>query len=158
MKQPESGWRLAVAALALLVGACTGGGTATTTPLSSVPAATLPSPAAASGGPTRSPTVPPNAAPVELQGKWQTELAPGDVVILTIAATVYTLNRYGAGHSGRISVSGHSIEFSGVSGCPDPGRWTWSIDAGVLTFKPTAVPDPCPRYEALKGASYVRPS
>lgn len=103
-----------------------------------------------------SPTVPPDAAPAELQGKWQAELTPGDLVILTIGQTGYSINRYGAGHPGHLSVAGHTIVFSRASGCAGDGTWTWSVDGDVLTFEPTATPDPCPRYEVFKGVSYRR--
>ena len=113
-------------------------------------------PPLATPGPTASPTVPPDVAPAELQGKWQAELAADDVVVLTIGQTGYSINRYGASHPGHLSVTGHTIVFSRVSDCAGDGTWTWSIAGGVLTFEATAAPDPCPRYELLKGVSYRR--
>jgi hypothetical protein len=100
--------------------------------------------------------VPADAAPLELQGKWEAALAADDVVALTIGQNSYSIYRYGQSHPGRLSVAGHTIVFSRATGCAGDGTWTWSIAGGVLTFQATAAPDPCPRYEVLKGVSYRR--
>jgi hypothetical protein len=150
----------AVLLATFLLGACGGvaqptstgpaaGGSAPASAAAAVPPSTMPSPIATL-------TVPPDAAPAELQGKWRAELAADDVVFLTIGETSYSINRYGASHPGHLSVAGHTIVFSRASGCAGDGTWTWSIAGGVLTFEPTTAPDPCPRYEVLHGVAYRR--
>jgi len=101
---------------------------------------------------TASPTIPPDAAPPELQGRWTIPLvAPGDTAILLIVnQTAYSIGRAGSSGQGHISVHGDQIEFSRVQACPDvTGTYRWKISAGILTFTPVG-PDPCPRAFVLK--------
>jgi hypothetical protein len=106
--------------------------------------------------PAGTPTTPPDAAPVELQGKWTAKLSGGELVGLRIGETGYAIERYGTARSGHISVIGNTIEFSGAQGCAGAATWTWAIQGGKLTFTPTEEPDMCPRYEVLKGVTYSR--
>src|SRR5512133_1230454 len=101
---------------------------------------------------TAVPTLPPDAAPVELKGRWTTLMGPGDEVLLIINDTGYSIDRSGFAASGHISVTGDQIAFSRVQSCAGTGTYTWAIDGnGVLTFTPVGDPDPCPRVGVLKG-------
>ena len=104
------------------------------------------------------PTLPPDAAPAELKGRWTTTLmGPGDEVLLTINDTGYSIYGSSLSASGHISVVGDQIAFSRVSSCPGTGTYRWAIDAnGMLTFTPIGDPDPCPRAGALEGQVYAR--
>ena len=80
--------RIGAVALLILVQAC--GGAATT------PTSTGPTPS-----PTTEPTpsLPADAAPDELQGRWSTLMGPGDNVTLIIGQTGYSIVRRGfSGH------------------------------------------------------------
>jgi hypothetical protein len=106
---------------------------------------------------TAQPTLPPDAAPAELKGRWTTEMGPGDEVMLIINDTGYSIDRSGFAASGHISVTGDQIAFSRVQSCAGTGTYQWAIDAnGVLTFTPVGDPDPCPRVGVLKGQAYAR--
>jgi len=106
---------------------------------------------------TARPTLPPDAAPAELKGRWTTLLAPGEEVLLTINDTGYSIYGSSLSASGHISVEGDQIAFSRVSSCPGTGTYHWAIDAnGMLTFTPVGDPDPCPRAGALEGQVYAR--
>jgi hypothetical protein len=139
-------------ALLTLVAGCSAGlaSSASPSPASS-PTASL----AASATALR--TLPPDAAPAELKGRWTTLLAPGDEVLLTINDTGYSIYGSSLSASGHISVEGDQIAFSRVSSCAGTGTYRWAIDAnGMLTFTPIGDPDPCPRAGALEGKVYAR--
>ncbi len=107
------------------------------------------------------PTMPSDAAPAELKGRWTTQTGPDDGVLLIINDTSYSITFTGlaaAGHAaGHIAVTGDQIAFSRVQSCVGTGTYQWAIDAnGALTFTPIGEPDPCPRGGALKGQTYVR--
>ena len=103
------------------------------------------------------PTLPSDAAPAELKGKWTTLMGPGDEVLLTINDTGYSIYGSSLSASGHISVVGDQIAFSRVSSCPGTGTYRWAIDAsGMLTFTPVGDPDPCPRASALEGQAYTK--
>jgi len=95
--------RIGAVALLILVQAC--GGAATT------PTSTGPTPS-----PTTEPTpsLPADAAPDELQGRWSTLIGPGDNVTLIIGQTGYSIVRRGfSGHLRSIFSQGddHNVGF-----------------------------------------------
>jgi hypothetical protein len=81
------------------------------------------------------------AAPPELAGQW-TRSVEGVQVILTLDDGGYRIQRGPAGGSGRISVEGDEIEFSGSNLCDGSGTYTWMLDDGRLRFT-EIVADPC---------------
>jgi hypothetical protein len=100
--------------------------------------------------PTASPAPPADAAPAELQGRWNTVIAPGDQATLILGQTSYQLTRGGDSGGGHISVDGDSITFSDAKLCAGGvGTYKWAIADGVLTFTPVGTPDPCPRKDVL---------
>jgi hypothetical protein len=91
---------------------------------------------------TSQPTGPADEAPAELQGAWTTPSGDPDPVTLTLSPSGYQVDRgLGFGH-GAISVDGDPIRFFGSDLCDGQGTYTWSIEAGVLTFTPEN-DDPC---------------
>jgi glucose/arabinose dehydrogenase len=150
MKTPLPGLAT-IGALLILVSACSGGSASSASPS----VAALPSASVAPSA-TPVPTLPPDAAPAELKGRWTTLMGPGDEVLLIINDTGYSITRSGFAASGHISVTGDQIAFSRVQSCVGTGTYTWAIDAnGVLTFTPVGDPDPCPRVGVLKGQAYT---
>ena len=136
--------RIGVEALLVLVQAC-----AAATPTSTGP---TPSPTLE---PT--PSLPADAAPDELQGRWSTVMGPGDNVTLIIGQTGYSLVRGGFSGHGHISVHGDQIEFSRANQCADgSGTYRWQISGGTLTFLPVGARDPCPRVSVLKEHDFKR--
>ena len=138
--------RIGAVALLTLVQAC--GGAATT------PTSTGPTPS-----PTTEPTpsLPADAAPDELQGRWSTLIGPGDNVTLIIGQTGYSIVRRGFSGHGHISVNGDQIEFSRANQCADgSGTCRWQISGGTLTFVPVGAADPCPRVSVLKEHDFKR--
>jgi hypothetical protein len=106
---------------------------------------------------TALPSLPADAAPAELKGRWTTLMGPGDEVLLIIGDNGYSISRGGAANGGHISVAGDQIAFSRVSSCAGTGTYRWAIDAtGILTFTPVGDPDPCPRVGVLQGQAYAR--
>jgi len=99
--------RTGVVALLVLVQACGG---AATTPTSTGP---TPSPT-----PELTPSLPADAAPEELQGRWSTVMGPGDNVTLIIGQTGYSLMRGGFSGHGHISVHADQIEFPARTSVP----------------------------------------
>jgi hypothetical protein len=94
-------------------------------------------------------------APAELIGRWRLELGPGDVSILTIAETRYTIARLGIGQ-GRIAVRGDEIDFLKSNLCDGIGTYRWSIEGDALHLTPVGV-DQCPgRADALWNKTYTR--
>jgi hypothetical protein len=146
-----SGAAIAVALLSGLLQACGGAGpTSPSTLATAVPTATTPAP-------TRKPTPPPDAAPVELQGRWNTTTTTGDDASLIIGETVYQITRGGTTGAGHLSVDGNVITFKEAKTCPDGvGTYTWAIVGGKLSFTPTGAPDTCPRIDVLLGTTFVR--
>ena len=136
--------RISVVALLALVQAC--GGAANLSPTGASPSPSL--------EPT--PSIPADAAPEALQGRWSTVMGPGDSVMLIIGQTGYSISRGGASGHGQISVHGDQIQFSRVQSCPDvTGTYRWKLSGETLTF--TAVgPDLCPRAFVLKDREYKR--
>jgi hypothetical protein len=135
--------RATFASLALFLTACSS---------STISAPSLPS----TPTETASPTLPPDAAPTQLQGRWTIPLvAPGDTpILLIINQTAYSIGRAGSSGQGHISVHGDQIEFSRVQSCPDEiGAYRWKISGGILTFIPLG-PDPCPRAFVLKNHEF----
>ena len=110
----------------------------------------------ASPTPTASPTIPPDAAPTELQGRWNTVLAPGDRAELILGQSAFSINRGGVVGRGHISVHGDQIEFSRVSSCEGTGTYRWTIASDTLTFTPIGPPDKCPRAFVLKDHEFTR--
>lgn len=83
----------------------------------------------------------PDAAPPELAGRWRRSLQ-GEPIVLTLDGTGYHIQRGAAGGSGRISVDGDQIEFSGSNLCSGSGTYTWSFENERLRFT-EIVADPC---------------
>ena len=132
--------------LLVLVQAC--GGAATT------PTTTGPTPSLT---PEATPSLPADAAPDELQGRWSTSMGPGDNVTLIIGQTGYSLVRGSFSGHGHISVHGDQIEFSRANQCADgSGTYRWQISGGTLTFLPVGARDPCPRVSVLKEHDFKR--
>jgi hypothetical protein len=139
-------------ALLALVSGCSSGSASSLSPSVAALSSASVAPSA-----TAVPTLPPDAAPAELKGRWTTEMGPGDEVLLIINDTGYSIDRSGFAASGHISVTGDQIAFSRVQSCAGTGTYQWAIDAsGVLTFTPVGDPDPCPRVGVLKGQAYTR--
>jgi hypothetical protein len=102
------------------------------------------------------PTLPSDAAPAELKGRW-TQMGAADEVLLIINDTGYSITFTGFVVAGHIAVTGDQIAFSRIQSCPGTGTYQWAIDAnGALTFTPIGEPDPCPRGGFLKGQTYMR--
>jgi glucose/arabinose dehydrogenase len=142
-------------ALLAAVAGCSAG------PASSAPSASpsvTASPTASLGpSATALPSLPADAAPAELKGRWTTLMGPNDVVLLIVNDSGYSISQGGAANGGHISVVGDQIAFSRVNSCAGTGTYHWAIDAnGILTFTPVGDPDPCPRGGFLKGQAYAR--
>jgi hypothetical protein len=139
-------------ALLTLVAGCSAGPASSASPsLAASPTASL----AASA--TALPTLPADAAPAELKGRWTALMGPGDELLLIINDTGYSTVSFSISASGHISVVGDQIAFSRVSSCAGTGTYRWAIDAnGMLTFTPIGDPDPCPRVGIREGFVYTR--
>jgi hypothetical protein len=130
-------------------------------PSSAPPSAAPPSLAPpATTDPTASPaasaeaSVPPDAAPIELQGTWANEGGTPNLRLL-IGPVTYRITRDGNTGSGSISVNGDVIRFMAGTICDRDGDYRWTIDGGVLTLDPVE-PDGCPgRARSLEDVSYV---
>jgi hypothetical protein len=139
--------------------ACSGGGTsldATTAPeTTSTAASTTAAPTTTTSASTTTTTAAPDAAPPELAGIWEGEVGPGDSVTLSLNGNSYTISRGGSAGTGRISVEGDIIRFSGSSLCSGEGTYTWTIEGDNLTFEITEAGDPCGgRREVFDGVIY----
>ena len=151
-------WRVATAALlCIVIEACGAPGPSAPntgrTAAATILGTSAPPTTAAS---TSIPSPQPDAAPVQLQGRWNTVISPGDDATLKIFETVYQITRGGASGSGHLSVDGATITFYDSTNCDGDGVYTWAIDAtGKLGFTPTG-PDPCPRVDVLIGTTFVR--
>ena len=147
-----------VASISVLAAVAFAGCTGTPTPGTVAPsvAASVATTAALTATPAGTPTVAPDAPPAELQGEWTARLSGGEEVGLRIGVTSYAVIRYGTARNGHVSVTGQVLEFSRAAGCAGSGTYVWAINAGKLPFTPTGEPDPCPRYEVLKGVTYAR--
>lgn len=97
---------------------------------------------------TTSTTIPPtttqpsDGAPADLAGTWRIDLGGGDIVLLTLDGITYRIRRGPNSGSGRISVDGDQIEFSGSSLCSGTGSYTWVRQGDELTFTSIGT-DPC---------------
>lgn len=121
---------------------------------------TGPSTAVTASGQTTEPslvaTAPAATAPAELVGSWSTTLDSGDKLTLTLSDTSYRLTRGPNSGSGRISVRGEEIEFSGSNLCDGAGTYHWSIDGDSLLFTSFGPADPCGGVRVLDGQVYLR--
>lgn len=82
-------------------------------------------------------------------------MAPGDSVTLSLNGNSYTISRGGSAGTGRISVEGNIIRFSGSNLCTGEGTYRWTIDEDNLTLETIEAGDPCGgRREALDGVIY----
>jgi hypothetical protein len=106
--------------------------------------------------PSLAATGPGATAPAELVGSWVTKLDSGDKLTLTLSDKSYRLTRGPNSGSGRISVRGDEIEFSGSNLCDGTGTYHWSISGNSLTFKAFGPADPCGGTRVLDGQVYVR--
>lgn len=92
---------------------------------------------------TPRPSVTPAAdvAPDELAGIWRRNVG-GELVLLTMDGNGYSIQRGGALGSGRISVGGDRITFSGSNRCDGVGIYMWAIEDGRLRLTELEE-DPC---------------
>jgi hypothetical protein len=101
-------------------------------------------------------TLAPDAAPPELAGSWNTEIA-GVPVTLRLNSTSYSIRRGDAMGSGSISVTGDQIAFSRSDLCEGTGVYSWTVEANTLTFVQEDPPDPCTgRSSVLIDIAYSR--
>ena len=140
---PRHGLR-AAAVLLLITTSCAGPSlapTAVITPSPSPPASPLE-------------TEPANAAPLELQGKWQT--SDGElIVLLTLRETSYVIEGLRTGQ-GAIVVHGDEIVFQFSTLCDGVGTYRWSRQGDSLTFTTLEPRDPCvDRMGLLEGRTYI---
>jgi glucose/arabinose dehydrogenase len=140
------------ASLATVAGCSAGPASSASSPsVAASPTATL------APTPTALPSLPADAAPADLKGRWTTLMGPGDEVLLIIGDSGYSIRFSGVTNNGHISVVGDQIAFSRVNSCAGTGTYRWAIGANaILTFTPFGDPDPCPRGGVLKGQAYAR--
>jgi hypothetical protein len=128
----------------VLLMACSGPGAPSdaTTTTSTAPSTTA-IPTTTTSAPVVTTTEAPDAAPPELAGIWEGEVAPGDSVTLSFDGNSYTISRGGNSGSGRISVEGDIIRFYGSNLCDGEGTYRWTIEEDSLTLEITEAGDPC---------------
>ncbi len=86
--------------------------------------------------PTPEPSLPADAAPIELRGTWANQEDTANLRIV-IAPLTYRITRFGDSGSGSISVTGDVIRFSDSNICPGVGEYRWTLADGILTFEPS---------------------
>jgi hypothetical protein len=147
-----------VVPLCLLI-ACSGAGApsdaTTAAETTSTASSTTAPPATTTSAPVTTTTAAPDAAPPELAGIWDGEVAPGDSVTLSLNGNSYTISRGGSAGTGRISVEGNIIRFSGSNLCAGEGTYRWTIEGDTLTLEITEAGDPCGgRRDVFDGVLY----
>lgn len=144
--------------LCLLI-ACSGAGAPSDATTAAETTSTAPSttaaPATTTSAPATTTTAAADAAPPELAGIWEGEVAPGDSVTLSLNGNSYTISRGGSAGTGRISVEGDIIRFSGSNLCSGEGTYRWTIEGDNLTLETIEAGDPCGgRREVFDGVIY----
>ena len=116
-----------------------------------------PASASPSASPSASLAPPADAAPAELQGRWLVSLGgTGNTATLVLRETRYQIVRGAFTGTGKISVSGDKITFSGNDLCEGSGTYMWVLKNDTLTFTVSGPKDPCPRIEVITGGEFTQ--
>jgi hypothetical protein len=127
----------------------------TTAETASTATSTTPVPTTTTSAPATTTTAAADAAPPELAGIWEGEVTPSDSVTLSLNGNSYTISRGDSAGSGRISVEGDIIRFSGSNICDGEGTYRWTIEGDTLMLEITEAGDPCSgRREVFEGVTY----